>query len=138
MGHDPDPVKEALVRGRIVIPNRVPSFTGATAHIFLEDVSRADGESLVIAEAVITNVSHEPSGDKVVGGEGEGDGTAISFTLSDPPGTVVDPRTSYALRVWIDRDSDGKEGPSDLYSDESHRVLTRGAGSDITVKVSQF
>lgn len=138
MGHDADPVKEALVRGRIVIPNRVPPFTGASVHVYLEDVSRADGESVVIAEAVITNVSHKPSNDKVVGREREGDSTAISFTLSAPPGTVVDPRASYAVRVWIDRDSDGKESPGDLYSDESYRVLTRGAGSDVTVKVSRF
>jgi len=137
MGHDTDPEKEALVRGQIIITDRVPPFTGATAHVFLEDVSRADAESVVIAEAVIENVSHKPSSDKVVGRSGEGDGSPISFTLFAPPGTAIDPRGNYAVRVWIDGDSDGREGPGDLYSDESYRVLTHGARSDVTVKIDQ-
>ena len=137
MGHDADRVRQALVSGRIVITHRVPAFTGATAHVFLEDVSRADGESVIVAEAVINNVSHKPSRDDVVRREGEGDDPVISFTLFASPGTVIDPRSNYTVRVWIDGDSDGRERPGDLYSDESYPVLTHGAGSDVTVTLGQ-
>jgi uncharacterized lipoprotein YbaY len=137
MGDNADRVKEALVRGGIIITNRVPPFTGATAHVYLEDVSRADGESVVLAETVIKNVSHKPSHNNVVGHPRENVAPMISFTLPVPPETVIDPGGNYAVRVWIDRDSDGKEGPGDLYSDERYRVLTHGGGSQVTITLGE-
>ena len=138
MGKDTDGLSDALVSGRIVITDRVASFTGATAHVYLEDISRADGESVVLAEAVIRNVSHQGRADKVVDAVGGAHSQSISFELFTSPGTLIDPRGDYAVRVWIDSDSDGREGPGDLYSDESYRVLTQGAGSDVTVTLGRF
>jgi hypothetical protein len=138
MVQDADGVGDALVSGRIVITDRVASFTGATAHVYLEDVSRADGESVVVVETVIENVNHDGPADKIVRRVGGAHSDAILFELFPSPGTVIDPHGHYTVRVWIDSDSDGREGPGDLYSDESYCVLTHGAGSDVTVMLNRF
>jgi len=114
-----------LVTGRVVITAAVAAFGGATVHVYLEDVSRADGAAVVVAESALTNVRHEPRG---------GEGTTLPFELrarGDAP--PVDPAHEYAVRVWVDRDGDGKDGAGDLYSDQRYAVLTRGRGADTTV-----
>jgi hypothetical protein len=141
MERDPDAGDETRaphVTGRIIIKPQVPPFSGAVAHIYLEDVSRADGEADVLAEAVIRDVKHGSSGDEAAGRAGAGDtSTEISFALLVSSGTVIDPRSEYAVRVWVDSDGDGSEGPGDLYSDERYSVLTRGLGRDVTVTLGQ-
>ena len=118
-----------LVTGQVVIAAAAPAFCGAIAHVYLEDVSYVDAAAAVVAEAVIPDVRHEPTGDG-------GDGTLLPFALHAPPGaTTVDPRNDYAVRVWVDRDGDGQQGPGDLYSDQSYRVLTRGFGRTVTIMI---
>ena len=118
-----------LVTGQVVIAATAPAFRGATAHVYLEDVSYTDAAAVVVAEAVIPDVRHEPTGDG-------GDDTALPFALHAPPGvTTIDPRNDYAVRVWVDRDGDGQQGPGDLYSGQSYRVLTRGFGRTVTITV---
>jgi uncharacterized lipoprotein YbaY len=109
------------VTGDIVITAGVPAFQGATAHIWLEDISRADGEARRVAETVLQDIRHQPPG-----------GTFLPFVLHAPSGSI-DPRNDYAVRVWLDQDGDGQEGPGDLYSDQSYRVLTRGFGRNLNV-----
>ena len=133
-----DETRAPHVTGRIIIKSQVPPFSGAVAHVLLEDVSPADGESIVLAEAVVRDVNHGSSGDKAAGRSGAEDGsTEISFALHVSSGMVIDPRSDYAVRVWVDSDGDGKEGPGDLYSDERYSVLTRGSGRDVTVTLGQ-
>jgi hypothetical protein len=122
------------VTGRIIIKSQVPPFKGAVAHVLLEDVSRADGESVVLAEAVIRDIDHGSSGVEAANRAGAEHGsTEISFALRVSSGTVIDPRSNYAVRVWVDSNGDGMEGDGDLYSTERYSVLTRGSGRDVTV-----
>jgi hypothetical protein len=39
------------------------------------------------------------------------------------------------VRVWVDRNSDGRPGAGDLFSDQSYRVLTGGFGSTVIIPV---
>jgi len=119
-----------VISGHIAIPASVRSFSSATAHIRLEDVSYADREAVLIAETIIPNLNHKTSA------AGGGD-TAIPFTILIPSGTlIIDPRNDYAVRVWVDVDSDGYESPGDLYSDQSYRVLSSRSGGDLSITLA--
>ena len=122
----------ALVTGRIVIPPATPPFAGATAYVRLEDVSFADAPALTIAEGVIPDVGHRPTGTEG-GGSGE---TVVPFALHLGPGAAVDPGHDYAVRAWVDLDGDGRLGPGDPRSDQSHRVLTRGFGRTVDITLA--
>jgi uncharacterized lipoprotein YbaY len=106
--------QDLSVAGRILIAGKVPAFRGASAHLYLEDVSRADAESVVIAQAVVKNVNHS------------NEVTEIPFRLKIEDRELIDPKNYYSVRVWIDTDGDGKPSAKDLFSDRAYRVLTRG------------
>jgi hypothetical protein len=93
-------------------------------HVRLEDVSDADAAAPLVAEAVMTGVDHHPAESP----EGK---TVVAFRLT--PSGDIDPGRDYSVRVWLDRDGDGKPGRGDLWSDQAYRVLTRGFGTDVTV-----
>jgi uncharacterized lipoprotein YbaY len=113
------------VRGTIVIAAATPSFRGATAHIYLEDISFADASAVVAAEVTLPGVNHDPA---TTGGD-----SIIPFSLRPEPSVTIAPGNDYAVRVWIDRDGDGTTSAGDLYSDQSYRVLTRGFGQSVTI-----
>lgn len=123
---------DCLAAGQILIPAAVPGFAGATAHVRLQELSGEDDRGAAIkAEVVIPGVSHDPSA-------GGGDGTLVPFVIRfEGSAAAVDPDNEYAVRVWIDFDSDGKKGPGDLYSDERHRVLDGGPARPLIIKVVQ-
>lgn len=119
----------ALVTGEIVISDSVSPFRDGVAHIYLEDISFADAEALVVAEAVIPNIDHPSAG--------QGD-TTVAFALYAEPGPApVNPRNDYAVRVWVDRVGDGKQGSGDLYNDQSYRVLTNGFGRAVRITLTR-
>jgi hypothetical protein len=110
----------------------VPGFAGATAHVRLEELSGEDDRgAFVRAEAVVPGVAHDPS----AGGD---PGTLVPFVLRVGHGALtINPDNEYAVRVWIDFDSDGKKGRGDLYSDERHRVLDGDHDRPLIIKVIQ-
>jgi uncharacterized lipoprotein YbaY len=112
------------IEGQIVISGSAARFTGAAAHITLEDVSYMDSESKLIAELILDDVSHE-----------EGD-TVIPFNLVIDDPSVIDEKHDYAIGVWIDVDASGRPGERDLFSHENYNVLTRGFGNSVNIKVS--
>jgi uncharacterized lipoprotein YbaY len=115
-----------LVTGRIVVTRGNPSMADASVHISLDDVSRADGAAISVAETVIHHVRHDP---------GE---TVLPFALSAAPDAPsIDPHCHYAVRVWVDSDGDGRPGPGDLYSDRRYPVLTRGHGSTVMITLGR-
>jgi hypothetical protein len=115
------------ITGRILIPGIVPGFHGATAHIFLEELKGEDAAARVIAETTIHDVSHESAG---------GAETNVSFTIRIAPGEVLmDAKNDYAVRVWIDCDSDGKRAAGDLYSDQRHNVFTGASEGAVNIKL---
>ncbi len=122
-----------VVDGLVVIATGCPAMTDATVHISLEDVSYADAPATVVAEADVLHVEHRPQRPDADRGSG---GTVVPFALRPVPGApVIDPRRHYAVRVWVDRDGDGREGPGDLHSDQRHPVLTRGHPRTVTIEL---
>ncbi len=89
----------------------------------MEDVSRADAESTVIAETIVENIEHN---------EKE---TEISFCLEIAGENRINPKNFYSVRVWIDTDSSGKPSAKDLFSDCAYRALTHGFGDFVKVKI---
>lgn len=111
------------VAGQIVIAENFSAFDKATAHIYLEDISRSDAESIIVEETVVENIKHN---------ERE---TKIPFRLKIADENVINPQNFYSVRLWIDIDGDGRESAADLYSDRSYRVLTRGFGNSVKIKI---
>jgi hypothetical protein len=114
-----------LVTGRVIINEQGPILTDASVHIWLDEVSFADAPATTLAETVIAHVRSDP-----------GVETVVTFELYPASGAPdVDAGSDYAVRVWVDRDGDGRPGPSDLYSSERHPVLTRGFGNAVTISL---
>jgi uncharacterized lipoprotein YbaY len=123
MGHDDE---TAVVTGALVIASATPPFRGATAHVYLEDISYADAAAVVVAETTLADLVHDPT-------RTGGRDSVFPFSLRPPPSTELLPGNDYAVRAWVDRDSDGTRGAGDLYSDQSYRVLTHGFGQVVTI-----
>jgi len=119
-----------MLTGRVVISASVSRFSAGVLHVRLEDVSYADERATVIAETAIAGIAHDPS----VAGRSEPE-TIVPFSLTLSSG--IDPDRDYSVRAWLDRDGDGRPGSSDLWSDQSYRVLTRGSGSDVTMALGK-
>lgn len=114
---------EPLVTGQIVIAAATPSLSGATIHVYLEHTSYADAAASTVAETTIANVGHRA-----------GSETTLAFALDSAPRMPpIDPHNDYTVRVWLDCDGDGNDGPGDLYSHQSYPVLTRSFGRTVTI-----
>jgi uncharacterized lipoprotein YbaY len=116
---------DMTISGQILIPRSTPALHGASARISLEGLRGEDAPAAILAETVIKGLKHEP---------GNRD-TAIPFTVRVAPDKIA-PKHDYAMRVWIDRDSDGKPGPGDLHSDERHSNFFDRPERPITIKVA--
>lgn len=131
MGEQPvkDNSATPVVTGRILISSLIPAFHNAAVHVRLEDVSYPDRRASVVAETILPDISHQPSG-----ADGGRD-TEMLFTIETSPEDAanIQSQNEYTVRVWVDIDGDGKRGPGDLYSTEQHRVLTRGFGSKVAI-----
>jgi hypothetical protein len=123
MDHDD---KAAVVTGALVIASATRPFRGATAHVYLEDISYADAAAVVVAETSLPDLVHDPSANG-------GRDSIFPFSLWVLPSTELSPGNDYTVRAWVDRDSDGTRGAGDLYSDQSYRVLTHGFGKVVTI-----
>lgn len=110
------------VDGRIIVAGKIPAFRGA-AHVYLEDVSRADAESVTVAETIVETIAH-----------GEAEETEIPFRLEIADESRINPKNFYSVRVWVDV---GGETPDarDLFSDRAYRVLTRGYGDFVEIRI---
>lgn len=112
--------------GEVLIPSTASAFSGATAHIFLERILGADAPAETVAETTIQDVRHE---------SGAAD-SSVAFKIRVASAEFA-PRFDYAIRVWVDLDSDGKRARGDFYSNERNGVLPDQLERMITVKVVQ-
>lgn len=108
------------VTGTIVFRPPPPPLAGATASIWLEDVTLADAPARVVARQTLATIPD----DAAAGG--------LGFRLPCP---APDLRTRYTVRVHVDLDGDGRVSPGDYLSTASHPVLTFGHPDRITVEV---
>lgn len=108
------------VTGEVLVPMDLPP--GATLHVRVEDVSRADAASVLIAEQVTVLARPLVAGQRI----------PFECTIPD-----VDLRARYSVRVHVDRDGTGVVKQGDLISTQSHPALTHGAPDRVEVAVVQ-
>ncbi len=113
-----------LVAGDLVLDDEEVSFEDATVHVTLEDVSRVDAESKIVAQQTIRHVSHEA-----------GEKDTVRFTLD---GEIDDDKADYVVRAHVDLNGDGKIRPGHYLTMESFPVLTHGHSDRVTVRVRRI
>ena len=111
-----------LVSGQVIL-NEIRSFSGATVYVRLEDVTRADVPSVVVAEQIIQDVSYSADNQQ-----------EIAFLLT---GMAPDPRARYNVRVHVDVDGDERISQGDYLSMQSYPVLTDGHPDHVSVRLHQ-
>jgi putative lipoprotein len=107
-----------VVRGEIVLPDAELPDRAAELVVQVEDVSRADAPSLVVAEQRMRDVELPPGG-------------SLPFEV-EVPADDLDERMSYSVRVHIDVSGSGEIEPGDLLTTQSYPVLS-GRGSEEAV-----
>jgi uncharacterized lipoprotein YbaY len=110
------------VRGEVVVPPDAPPTEGAELVVQVEDVSRADAPSRVVAE-------HRVRGVQMRGG------VVMPFEV-EVPADEIDPAAHYSVRVHVDASGSGDVEKGDLVSTQSHPVLTHGYGDEARVETS--
>lgn len=107
-----------LVYGNVILAEGGPPFDDATIYVRLEDVSRVDSASTVVAEQVIHHVTASS--------------VPIPFSLS---GELPDQQALYNVSVHVDVNNDGTLSKGDYLSMESYPVITLGYPRQITIRV---
>lgn len=96
-----------------------PPIVTRTARIVVEDVSTADLRATRVSDRRITPADPEEL-------------RSVTIDVPEP-----DLRASYSVRVHIDVDGSGAISAGDFVSTQSHPVLTRGHGTEVTVPVTR-
>ena len=102
----------------IVLTRPVPA--GGTVRVRVEDTSRADDATKVVANLV------EPLSGPL------SEGAQRTFTLAVPD---VDDRARYNVRVHVDISGSGEMSDGDLVTTRAYPVLTHGAPDHVDVEV---
>jgi putative lipoprotein len=110
-----------VIHGQVVLPEGSSPRQAAELVVRVEDISRADAPSIVLAEDRQRDVPLEGGG-------------TVPFTI-EVPADRVDPRSLYSVQAHIDATGSGDVEPGDLISTRSYPVLTRGYGHEATIDV---
>ncbi len=116
-----DTEETRTVRGEIILPSANLPAEIADLIVQVEDVSRADAPSVVIAEQRQSGVSLRG-------------GAVVSFVV-EVLAELVDEHHDYSVRVHIDVSGSGEVNVGDLVSTQSYPVLTRGHGNEARIYV---
>lgn len=111
-----------LVEGELVLDD-LPSFSDATVYVRILDIGRADGPSPMIAEQVISGVSHRA-----------GTHERIPFKLRADPS---DAKTDYTVFAHICKSGGDEIQSGDYITQQSYPVLTFGRPTRVTVRLKQ-
>lgn len=109
-----------MLSGQIVFDDAAPPFAGATIHVRVEDVSRADAASIEAARLDLPGVSHAPGQ------------PPLEFAVD---AGELDGAARYEVRVHVDMDGSGVMKAGDQISMTSIPVLTRGSPDRVRVQV---
>ena len=112
-----------VVHGEVTLPAEAEPVDAAEVVIQVEDVSRADAPSVVVAEQRLHGVSLQP-------------GEALPFDV-EVPGERIDPSSHYSVRVHVDVSGSGDVERGDFVSTRSYPVLTRGNGDEVIAEVQR-
>lgn len=110
-----------FVHGEIELPPDAPKFTPARILVELEDVSRADAPSRVVASRQLEAGSLSGS-------------DVIPFVL-EVPTDALDESNDYSLRAHLDLNGSGRIERGDYITMQSYPVITRGSPNELRVKV---
>jgi uncharacterized lipoprotein YbaY len=112
------PGNDCLARGSVTIDADLSGLRDARVYVRLEDTSRADASSRIVAEQTL-------SGAALI------QGSPLRFELRGalPGGSQC------TLRVHVDVDGDGQVSPGDYVSTESYPVTPSTAQHDMQVRV---
>lgn len=114
---------KTLVAGDLILDDEEASFKDATVYVTLEDVSRADAKSSIVAKQKIHPVSHHAGAKETV-----------RFELD---GKIVDDKADYIVRAHVDLDGDGQIRLGHYITTQSYPVLTFGRPNRLTVRVQK-
>jgi putative lipoprotein len=106
------------------MPRNAAARGAAELIVQIEDVSRADAPSKVVAETRIPNPRLEP-------------GKAVPFELEVPEAAIED-KGMYSVRAHVDMSGSGEVEEGDLLSTQSYPVITRGYTEEARVEVRQI
>lgn len=109
------------VRGRIALPPDIQRERARSVVVQVQDVSRMDAPSTVVAEQRIEDVVLEESGE-------------VPFEVDVPVG-LVDRRKHYAMRVHVDVTGTGDVTKGDYVSTASYQVLSGPDDDDLLITV---
>lgn len=110
---------DRLAGGSVIVNADPRQVRNATVYVRLEDVSRVDAPSRIVAEQVLS-------------GGAFAEGQPLRFELR---GVLPGGSGSCRLRVHVDVDGDGQVSPGDYVSTESYPVTPSTAQTDIEVRV---
>jgi putative lipoprotein len=110
-----------IITGEIELPSGNLPSEAKQLVVQIEDVSRADAPSQVIAESRHSGIPLMP-------------GASIPFKI-EVPADKLDEEHSYSIRAHVDVSGSGRVDSGDLVSTQSYPVLTRGYGESARVKV---
>jgi uncharacterized lipoprotein YbaY len=110
-------LEELVVTGEVFGADWGTAAPGAELVVRLEESSRADARSSVIAETRLPLPSQE---------------TRIPFRLE---AGGLDPRATYRITATLDLDGDGRIGKGDYLNMASFPVITRGFGRHVVVEI---
>ena len=117
------PGAERRVRGQVVVPPGQPGERAAQVVIQVEDVSRADAPSRVVAERRLEDVPL--------------DGRPLAFEVQVPD-DEIDERGMYSVRVHVDVSGSGQVEAGDMITTQSYPVLTGGNPDEADVPVRRI
>lgn len=113
------PGNDLLVSGQVLFDADSQPLSNATLYVRLEDVSRADAQSRIVAERVIRGVSSQTS----------------SPLLFEIRGNLGSEGRQVNVRVHIDVDGDGQISPGDYISMQSYPVSLSANAPHVQVHV---
>jgi uncharacterized lipoprotein YbaY len=112
------------IKGEIIAEEGKP-IKNATIYVRIEDTSRADAPSKIVAEIVLKNGKLISNLEKSV----------IPFNISIP---VARENKMYTVSVHIDMNGNGKLDKGDYINMESYSVPALGVKKKVVVKVKQI
>lgn len=112
-----------IVRGEVVLPETEFGEGYGIVIVEVEDVTRADAPSAVIAEYRRAGVLLRK-------------GASVPFAVPVPE-DAVDERKHYSIRVHVDLTGSGEVEVGDFVSTASHPVLTHGHGETVRIPVKK-
>ena len=112
----------SVVRGTILLDEGSPSGEGATLHVILEEVSRADAPAREVGRVDLAGGSLSSR-------------APLEFVLVAP---TLDPKARYEVRAHLDRRGSSAFSPGDQITMESHPVLTHGFPSEVQLRLRRI